>query len=131
MVRLLNRGFPLWAALDIARDRSIIGGQYIVVGDSNVNVVQTESVFPMIFEIEPNGDEYELTIITYASGDTGIGGLVTPRLSEERRSYLASGVLTTQSLTKEELERHLALEDVPIRTNGQLKWSYSVDVDEL
>lgn len=131
MAQLLNRGFPLSAALDIARDRSIIGGQYTVVGDGGINVVQTESKVALFFEIESDDDAFELTPITYHSNGGGIGGLVAPRLSERKETYLASGALPTITLTKSELEKNLRLENVHIHLDGRFTWSHSVDVDGL
>ncbi|EFW90229.1 hypothetical protein ZOD2009_19268 [Haladaptatus paucihalophilus DX253] len=131
MARLLNRGFPLWAALDIARDRSIIGGQYTVVGDGSINVVQTESIAAVLFDIEVNGERFEVTPITYLSNEGGIGAFVNLRLDETNRSYLASGSLSTLTMDKDTLTRLLALEDVPVRLDGRFTWSYSLDVDTL
>ncbi|WP_227354156.1 CHAT domain-containing protein [Haladaptatus salinisoli] len=130
MIRLLNRGFPLWAALDIARDRSIIGGQYIVVGDGCVNIVQTESIVALLYDIETKEDVFELTPITYHSNDGGIGGFVTPQFSGQSTSYLASGSLPTVTLTDGELEEYLLLENVPVHFDGRFTWSYEIDTDE-
>ncbi len=131
MVQLLNRGFPLWAALDIARDRSIIGGQYIVVGDGTINVVQTESIVALTYTIESTDDAFELRPVTYHSNNGGMGGFVTPQLSGQKTSYLASGTLPSFTLTKEELEVLFLLENVPVHFDGQFTWSYSIDVDDL
>ena len=52
MARLLNRGFPMRAALNIASGQSIIGNQYLVVGYGNIDIAQAESGTPAIFEAE-------------------------------------------------------------------------------
>ncbi|WP_231182882.1 CHAT domain-containing protein [Haladaptatus sp. DYF46] len=131
MARLLNRGFPLWAALDIARDRSIIGGQYTVVGDGSINVVQTESITAVLFDIETNGEQFEMTPTTYLSNSDGMGAFVHLQLDEANQSYLASGTLSTLTLDKDEFARFLALEDVPVRLDGQFTWSYAVDAGKF
>ncbi|MFB6253272.1 MAG: hypothetical protein ABEI06_01520, partial [Halobacteriaceae archaeon] len=41
--RLLNRGFPFRTALNIAKEESIVGHQYSVVGDGNLSLTQPES----------------------------------------------------------------------------------------
>ncbi|WP_433624367.1 hypothetical protein [Halomicrococcus sp. NG-SE-24] len=46
MSRLLNRGFPLRSALNVARDRSLVGDQYLVVGDGNLGITQTDGNAP-------------------------------------------------------------------------------------
>ncbi|SIR12310.1 hypothetical protein SAMN05421858_1508 [Haladaptatus litoreus] len=129
MVRLLNRGFPLWAALDIARDRSIIGGQYTVVGDGSVDMVQTESAVALLFEIKRKGELFELKRRTYIGGADGLGGIVKPQTSD--RMFLTSGSLPPVTLSADELESHLSLENVPISVDGQLVWSEEIDVAEL
>ncbi|WP_342764493.1 hypothetical protein [Haladaptatus sp. R4] len=131
MAQLLNRGFPLSAALNIARDRSIIGGQYTLVGDGTINIVQAESDVAVFFEIESEGNSFELTPRTYNSSSGGIGGLVIPRLSDQNETYLSSGALPSVTLTKTELERNLALENVPVYLDGQFTWSYEIDVSSL
>ncbi|GAA0198579.1 hypothetical protein ACFFQF_15310 [Haladaptatus pallidirubidus] len=129
MVRLLNRGFPLWAALDIARDRSLIGGQYIVVGDGSVDMVQTESAVALLFEIKPKGNVFELERKTYIGGADGLGGIIKPQTSD--KMFLTSGSLPTMTLSADELEDHLALENVPVSIDGQLMWSVDIDVAGL
>ncbi len=131
MAQLLNSGFQLSAALNIARDQSIIGGQYTIVGDGTINVVQTESNVAVVLVIESNGDSFELTPVTYITNRGGIGGLVTPRLSERNRMYLASGTLPSSTLTKSELEENLRIENVPVHVNGQFTLSYSIDVESI
>lgn len=131
MVRLLNRGFPLWAALDIARDRSIIGGQYTVVGDGSINVVQTESIAALLFDIETVDGTFEVTPITYLSNEGGMGGFVRLRLDATNRAYLASGTLSSHTLDKGELARLLTSENVPTRLDGTFMWSSAIDVNEL
>ncbi|WP_049971942.1 hypothetical protein [Haladaptatus cibarius] len=129
MVRLLNRGFPLWAALDIARNRSIIGGQYIVVGDGSVDMVQTESAVALLFEIKKKRELFELERKTYIGGADGLGGIVKPQTSDSM--FLTSGSLPTVTLSADELEKHLTLENVPVSVDGQLLWSEEITVSEL
>ncbi len=132
MAQLLNRGFPLSAALNIARDRSIIGGQYTIVGDGSINVVQTESIAAVLFDIETKDEMYEVTPITYLSNESGIGGFVSLRWRAITDcSYLASGELTTFTLDGTELIQLLGLENVPIRLDRRFMWSYALEMNEM
>ena len=130
VARLLNAGFPLRAALDIARDESVVGIQYLVLGDGSLSVVQAEDNTPKLFEISRTGDEFELEFKTIAS-HAGIGGLVTPYLKEYNKYYLNSGTIDTFEVSKDELEHFLTLEDVPIKVDGKLHWSYDLEVGEI
>jgi hypothetical protein len=51
LARLLNLGFPLNAALEIASDEIFLGEQYLVVGNGGVAIAQTEGGTPNLCEI--------------------------------------------------------------------------------
>ncbi|WP_128475742.1 hypothetical protein [Halorussus pelagicus] len=132
MVRLLNRGFPLRAALSLARSRSIVGDQYIVVGDGNLDIVQTESKMAIVCVVETDGeDEFEVTLESYVSGEGGMGGFFNPRFGSAERCYLTSGEHGPFSMTRGELRTTLAMENVPMKVDGQFTWSSALDVGEL
>ncbi|WP_327052239.1 hypothetical protein [Halomicrococcus gelatinilyticus] len=128
MARLLNRGFPLRAALNVAQDRSIVGEQYLVVGDGNLDVVQSESVIPVLVEIETISEaEFELTPRSFVSSEGGLGSFVTPKVGPTEKCYLSSGTLETYTLTRDELRQHLMLEVMPLLFDGEFVWSDAVD----
>jgi hypothetical protein len=124
MARLLNQGFPLRAALTIAKDESIVGSQYIVVGDGNLDVVQSESGMPLLIEIETADPEgYEVTVHSYPNGDKGIGSILQPAIETSGQYSLGSGTQGPFTMAADELERFLELEDAPLRYDGELVWS--------
>lgn len=129
--RLLNRGFPLQAALEIAKGESIVGGQYIVVGDGSLPIAQAESGIPNVCEIEPEGEQYTAEMRTYPTKQTDLGSMVIPYLEDNDQYFLGSGTLKTFSLSRQELVEYLQLEDIPVRINGLLKWSGELSMDEL
>ncbi|MFC4552479.1 MULTISPECIES: CHAT domain-containing protein [Halorussus] len=130
MVRLLNRGFPLRAALSIARGRSIVGNRYIVVGDGNVDVVQTESGLAVLLDVDTEGTDFEVTPRTHVANQGGMGGFFTPHVGGDEY-HLVSGEHGPFSLTREELALTLSAENVPVRIDGEFAWSRSIDVDSL
>jgi hypothetical protein len=123
MARLLNQGFPLRPALTIAKGESIVGGQYTVVGDGNVDVVQPESGLPLLVELDGDGPEYELTFTSYPNGDKGVGSLIQPTLRSDGQYYLGSGTQGPFTVTESELQEFFASEDIPVRHNDELLWS--------
>ncbi|WP_135805495.1 caspase family protein [Halorussus marinus] len=131
MIRLLNRGFPLRAALSIAKGRSLVGDSYIVVGDGNVEVSQTKSKVALLFEIETNGDGFELTPRSYPSNSIGMGSFVTPQIEDNCQSYLASGTLDTFRMSAEELQQIFFMENLPAKIDGKFSWSNDVDLEQL
>jgi hypothetical protein len=126
MARLLNRGFPLWAALDIARDRSIIGGQYTVVGDGSISVVQTEGPVAILLQIESTPDGFDVMPVTYVPNEKGMGSFVNLQFTDDNTSYLSSGPLEKLSLGKDELQRGLLFENVPVTLDGRFTWSHEI-----
>jgi len=131
IARLLNAGFPLRAALTIARGESVLGGQYIVVGDGGATVTQAVSRTPNILDLTPKGDGFELGITTYATDDAGLGSVFKPHLSDNEEHFLSSGKIASFHVSAEELVRLLELENVPVRYDGSIFWSESLDIDEL
>jgi hypothetical protein len=131
MSRLLNQGFPLRAALDIAKDRSIVGGQYIVVGDGNVDVVQLETSQPMLPRIDSlGGDRFDVTFRAYPTESRNMGTMTT-LLVDEGTHYLGSGDMGPFTLDREDLWQVVGQESVPLLVDGEFTWSDEVDLTEL
>ncbi|QIO22383.1 hypothetical protein [Haloarcula sp. JP-L23] len=131
VARLLNSGFPLRAALTIAREESILGGQYIVVGDGGITVTQPESGTPNLIEIEEQGGEFTVDITTYETDDRGLGTIFMPFLSNIDTYFLSSGTIGSFQVSSDELAQFLGLQNVPVRIDGSLNWSFSVSLDTL
>jgi len=131
MARLLNAGFPLRAALNVARGESVVGGKYIVVGDGGISIAQPESGTPNLCEIERDGDEFTVQIETYPTDQAGMGALIIPYIEQNDTHFLSSGTNEEFSLGEDELRNFLSLEEVPIRIDGELRWSTDLSVQQL
>jgi hypothetical protein len=132
IARLLNTGFPLQGALSIARDQSILGGQYIVAGDGGMTVTQAESRTPNLLEITPCDSGFVLDIMTFPTDTAGLGSIYTPWIEDIDEYFLTSGHLDTFNIDDSSLEEFLQLEDVLIRdTTGDLFWSFSASLSDL
>jgi len=127
----LNAGFPLRAALGIARDQSVLGGQYIVVGDGGMTVTQAASRTPTCLDVTPAEDGFEVEITTYATDDAGLGSVFKPHISGNDQHFLSSGAIGTFQANRDELVRLLKLENVPVHYGGELRWSRSLVSGEL
>ena len=130
MTRLLNRGFPLRVALSIAAERSVIGNQYIVVGDGSMEVTQTESITPNLVEVSSAGDgEYA---VEYHSFHTlSPGGIAHPQFPSNDEYYLIGSDNARFHVTESELEEFLNLEPIPVMTGDRLVWSDELELEEL
>ncbi|WP_224333840.1 hypothetical protein [Haloprofundus halobius] len=131
LARLLNGGFPLSVALEIARGESIVGSQYVVVGDGGLAITQPESGAPSLCEVERCDGVYEVSLRVYPTEKYGIGSMTIPYISDNKQYSLTSGVYQQRNISKGELLEFLSLEDFPVRFNGELRWSESIQDYEL
>jgi hypothetical protein len=132
MAGLLNRGFPLRPAMDIASGESLIGHEYLVVGDGGLAIAQAESGIPMLGKIERmEDDQFELTLYMYPTSCHGMGSVSKPYLIEEDEHRLISSGSNTYTLSSLELDGFLGLEQIPIDIDGNVQWSDEITLSEL
>ncbi|MFB6281115.1 MAG: hypothetical protein ABEH40_03755 [Haloferacaceae archaeon] len=132
LARLLNHGFPLTGALDVAADAHPVGDQYTVVGDGRVTLARTEGSAPNAPVVAvADGDGYELQYCPYPTSRTRTGSMIRPYVGDADEHYLFSGALDTFDVDAAELADFLALEPVPVRFGGDLRWSDEMDLDDL
>jgi len=122
VARLLNCGFPLRPALEVAREESVMGTNYIVVGDGGLSIVQPESGTPHLLEVRRCGDSFEVGIDLFGA-EPGMGGLFSPHFEAGSQYYLASGSVPPVTVSADDFEAVLHRENGPVRRNGWLLWS--------
>ncbi|MFT4922831.1 MAG: hypothetical protein ACI8XM_002050, partial [Haloarculaceae archaeon] len=126
IARLLNAGFPLLAALDVAGEESIIGGQYAVVGDGGMEVAQAAGGSPYVVDVSKSEQGYALCMSYYATDSFDIGSVCTPHLADKDNYSIVPGRSAEYHVSEEELVDFLGMENMPVKIDGDLKWSYSV-----
>jgi len=131
IARLLNAGFSLNAALDIARGESVMSNRYVVLGNGGFAVTQCETGEPNVSEIERTTDRFEVTFTTYPQNQMGMGTLVRPHFGQTDRYYLGSGKIETFSLSQPEVEELLASHDMPVVVDGELRWMDELSIDDI
>lgn len=124
---LLDAGFPLGPALGIARGESIVGGQYLVVGDGGFAIADAAGGTPILCEIERTDDGFRVDQITYPTRERGLGSLFIPATAGDRDCHLSSGRVRRLDLSAHELWAFLALEAMPVKIDGRLYWSDRLD----
>ncbi len=127
---LLNCGFPLRAALEIARGESIMGDEYLVVGDGGLAIAQSASGNPNLLYIERDGESFNLEIEYYPTTQWGMGSIITPSITGSGH-YLSTGDVKLPNVSKDKLEQFLALENAPVQSQRKLSWSRSISIDKL
>lgn len=126
LARLLNAGFPLYAALKIARGSNIMGGRYTVVGDGRVALSQPQSV-PHLCELESTGNGYDFTYDSYPTSHVDLGSMTFPILNSNEKHFLVSNRIDELAPTDDELLEFLTLEEKPLRIDEDLTWSDQID----
>ena len=122
LARLLNRGFTVGSALEVAREDSIIGDQYTIIGDSGLSLARTDGGLPNVCVVRQRADGYELEWETHPSTSFGMGSLVIPLLDDIDEYHLWSGDSRTFELTQSELRRLLSLGTVPGEKKRPRAW---------
>ncbi|MFC7046461.1 hypothetical protein ACFQH6_14545 [Halobacteriaceae archaeon GCM10025711] len=130
MARLLNGGFPLRVALTIAKEESVVGGQYTVIGDGGLAIAQSESGAPNMSEIISLDDGYRIEITAYPTIQRGMGSLIIPYIDGNAQHFLNSNTISFE-LSKGQLVDYLRLENIPVKFDGELLWSYDLDIDRI
>ncbi len=130
LARLLNAGFPLRAALQIAKGESIVGSQYLVIGDGGLAIAQAESGTPLLLDIKKDGDnQYNVAMKGFPTTSGGMGGLFAPNLEQVNSYSLNSGSTPLSTLSRQQLLDFLQLEQMPVRINDRLRWASELASD--
>jgi hypothetical protein len=120
IARLLNRGFPLYAALDVAS----VGQKYtnyITIGDSNFNIVQPEEGTAALYEInEETPSVYNISYKTYLTGKSLMGAITNIFIKD--RYFLTSGKNVDYEIEKRKFEDFSVRGSLPVLKDGQIYW---------
>jgi len=128
--RLLNRGFPIRAALNIARESSVLGRRWVSLGDGRVSLTQPEGAFASIINIDPREDgNFNFELECFESRSHRIGSVVVP--TANWGTYRVMPNRPQSVLSAEELEEVFSLEVSPVRCNGELYWTDETRPEDL
>jgi hypothetical protein len=129
MVKLLNHGFPLNAALSVASEQSFVGGQYSVVGDGDTDVMQRESIGAPMTEIEQTEDGYSVSVRVYPTSDITVGAQSKSSFDSKDIYHLSPGnVANSRYSDLGELRETLDLVGDIVRYDGEIQWSDEIEL---
>ncbi len=124
MARLLNQGFCIARAVSIARSRSIVGSQYLVVGDANADIAQARNLVPWVTKAEPVGtDRYRVRFTTSATKSSGLGAEFVPSLGDDPSVYLVPKTHPPTEVSRDRFRDYLELGSFPVLLDGEFTWS--------
>lgn len=123
-IRLLLDGFSLRSAIDIAREQRLVGNQYMVIGEGNLQIAEETNVTPFLCRIRDNStDSFEVTIETYPTRNRDMGSVFIPHIPGIKKKYLSSGTVDTVKISRSKLERFLRPPSFPVIYQNSLMWS--------
>ncbi len=131
IAQLLNRGFSLRGALDVMVRANEMLGEYILVGDGSMTLVQPESGVAKSNIVEPVGDCYEVTFRAHFGHIEGVGSAFNVHTDVSDCSYLVPGDSEPLVLDATELEAVLSLSEDPVIYQGEFSWSSEFIASEL
>lgn len=123
IARLLNRGYPLYAALDIAQRKNVIGNQYRIVGNGKTTIAQSKTGGPTVCSIDRSEEQISVNINTYTTSWAGKGSIFTPHIESVDKYYLSPGETEQIVVTDSELKEYLNREQIPVITKSGVQWS--------
>jgi len=123
IARLLNLGFPLYGALDIARQENIVGQQYLMVGDGQATIAQSKTRVPNVCLISENEINLLTEIVVYASADSKRGSVFSPHIDSIESYYVIPGKTGETQVAMSELKDFFEEALFPVVQNGQVQWS--------
>jgi hypothetical protein len=131
LAALLAGGFSVRDALALARQNSVVGGQYTPVGDVRSAPHRTFDGIMRTFRIESRGDTYHLWEETYFDGVWQLGSVVYAELPHGREHYLAGKERGPYEVSREELSEYLREAAEPTWVDGELYVDGDVTLDDL
>ncbi len=129
--RLLDAGFSVFSALNIARLESTQGQYYRVVGDGQLAVSQAESGAPQLAHVTPTevvAEEFEVKIEIQSGTVDNVGSIYMPHLSVNDQYFLCYGLTDTFHVGRDELRRFFQSQNFPVYFDGELRWSFEFDL---
>ncbi len=124
MARLLNRGFPLRGALEIARQNGKLGDQYLIVGDGSADIAQSDGGAPSIIELDRRDDgSLGFTCRSYSTKEYKLGSATASNLASVSDRHLTPGHAPVTTVPEAEIQEYLTWTRLPVYVDGGLRWN--------
>ena len=132
VARLLNYGFPIGSATNLVQETIFTGSNYVVVGDSNAALAQSNVPVPNVARVSVRGDgRFDVSIETFASWNYDVGSIYRPYIGGCDCHYVVPGELDTWPVDEEALNEFLDISTFPVVGCGNLYWSDEICASTL
>ncbi len=124
MAHLLNLGFPLRVALEIAREDASIGEEYLILGDGSTDIAQPEGGAPAVVELGRTDDEtVDFSVRTYPTKEYRLGSTTASNLPSVEDRHLTAGNVRAASVAEADVREYLTWTGLPVLIDGDLRWN--------
>ncbi|MCU4718355.1 hypothetical protein [Halapricum hydrolyticum] len=127
---LSDAGFSLSTSLELLERQSIVSNHYLIVGDGNMQVVESQTGSPYLAKLEDD-NEFKIQYEFYPSRNYGPETLVTPRVKGYTTRYLTGNRTRWYQLSMNSLEDFIQKHGFPIEYNGSIYWSEDFPMERL
>lgn len=132
IARLLNYGFPIGSATSLVQETIFTGSNYVVVGDSNAALAQSNVAVPNVARVGLRGDgRFDVSVDTFASWNYDIGSMYRPYIDGCDCHYVVPGTLDTWRVGDTALNKFLDTAIFPVVGRGDLYWSNEISASSL
>lgn len=131
IAQLLNCGFPLYAALDIARIESIVGLQYLIVGDGRATIAQPETQISNICLVEKDNGNIVADFATFSAIGAEKGGIFRPDIDFIDTYYIMPDRTGQIPVTRAQIRDLFDQNKFPVLIEGRVHWSEDVTMRDL
>lgn len=132
IARLLNYGFPIGSATELIQETIFTGSNYIVVGDSNASLAQSNVAVPNVARVSLRDDGlFNVSVETFASWNFDVGSMLRPFIEGCDCDYVVPGELDTWHVDDESLNEYLERYTLPVIAEGNLFWSDQITASTL
>ncbi|WP_229113212.1 hypothetical protein [Halapricum desulfuricans] len=122
LAHLLDGGFSLFSALELLERKSIVGNHYLIVGDGNAQIVESQAGSPYLAKVDYTDEGMSVSLQFYPSKNYGIGSMVTPKLGTTVKRYLSGNESEPHLLTEDRAEFFMD-HGFPVEVSGSIYWS--------
>lgn len=127
LARLLNLGYPLRGALEVVSERTVLGDQYLIVGDGSTDIAQSDGGPPTLVTLEHvSGDELEISFRHYPTKGFQIGSLASPNVDSIEQMHLLPMQDFRQRIAESELEEYFSWTETPVVIEDSLHWNTEI-----
>jgi len=123
IARLLNLGFSFIASLEISKIESVMGENYVLIGDGGLDLTQSKGGIPSLSKIHRENGLNKVEYRTYSTRRKNIGSMTIPYAKNNKKYFLTSGHTGEFKMNDDDLIEFLSMGEMPVITESNLYWS--------